>query len=579
MVKRVIITIVIVTIVIVALIPLTYELAYMEKIYPGIKIGRIDVGNRTPQAAKELFGALIDRNNQTLRIVHPVSGQIWEIKPRDIDLRLNLDSSIQDAYLVGRQGTMIKRTVDKRKAWQGRVSIPLNFSFDQEKLDAQIATISATISVPTVSPQIILRGKQIVIDPGQPGQELDRRRLQFLITNHIAQLDRRPITLPIKIVNPPPRPEDIKRVRDQAQSLIGKSVKLKSGRDVLDILDDKQLVNMLRFSKMDFEEEIRKRIVSLAAKIDREPKDALFEFRDNRVAIFRQSQSGRKLNQEKTRLLLEEAIEKLMAGNEMTAEVALPLSAQPPNISTQEVNSLGIRERLGEGTSYFRGSAVSRLHNIQLASSRLNGLLIKPGEIFSFNQALGEISNLTGYQKAYVIKNGRTVLGDGGGVCQVSTTFFRAALNAGLPIVERQAHAYRVYYYEQKSPVGLDATVFTPSPDLKIKNDTPAHILIQSTFSAKEDKLTFSFYGTSDNRHVVLSNFRLWDIVAPPPPLYNDDPTLPKGKIKQVEHAVAGAKAAFDWQVTRDGAILQKRTFYSLYQPWRAVYLRGTKED
>jgi vancomycin resistance protein YoaR len=169
-------------------------------------------------------------------------------------------------------------------------------------------------------------------------------------------------------------------------------------------------------------------------------------------------------------------------------------------------------------------------------------------------------------------------LGDGGGVCQVSTTLFRAALNAGLPILERQAHAYRVSYYEQESFAGLDATVYSPKPDLKIQNDTPAHILIQARVFPQEFKLVFQLYGTADGRRATITNPRLWDQVAPPPPLYIDDPTLPKGEVRQVESPVWGAKAAFDWKVVRDGQILQERTFYSVYQPWQAVYLRGTKE-
>ena len=579
LIKRGIITVAVITIVILVLVPLTYELAYAEKIYPGIKIGQIDVGNRTPQAAKEFFQALTDQNNQVLKIVHPTSRQIWEIKPQEIDLTFNLEHSVQSAYLVGRQGTPIKKLSDKKRAWEEKISIPLKFSFNQEKLNAKVATISAAISIPTVSPQISLENKQITIDPGQPGQELDRRRLQVLITNHIARLDHQIISLPIKIINPPPKAENIEQIKSQANSLIGKNIKFKNEQNEIVILDDKNLISLLRFSQIDFEEEIKKQIINLAANIDQKPQNALFEFKNNRVVIFRQAQSGKKLNQEKTRLLLKEAIEKLITEEKETIEIALPLDIQLPDISTEEVNNLGIKELIGEGVSYFRGSAAARLHNIQLASSRLNGLLIKPEEIFSLNQALGEISDLTGYQKAYIIKEGRTVLGDGGGVCQISTTFFRAALNTGLPIIERQAHAYRVYYYEQKSSVGIDATVFSPSPDLKIKNDTPAYILIQSKFFPKEYKLTFSFYGTSDGRKAVITNTRLWDITPPPEPLYIDDPTLPKDQTKQIDWAASGGKAAFDWKVTRGDETLQERTFYSIYQPWQAVYLRGTKEN
>ena len=230
---------------------------------------------------------------------------------------------------------------------------------------------------------------------------------------------------------------------------------------------------------------------------------------------------------------------------------------------------------VGKGISYFRGSIPSRIHNIQLASLKMNGILIPPGETFSFNKTLGDVSQSTGYQEAYIIKEGRTILGDGGGVCQVSTTLFRAVLNAGLPILERHAHAYRVSYYEQNSDVGLDATVFDPTADLKIKNDTLAHLLIQTQFDPKNSRLTFELYGTSDGRKITLSKSRIWDQTPPPPDLYQDDPTLPPGKVKQIDWKAWGAKVAFDYKVERNGEILQNRTFYSNYRPWQAIYLRG----
>jgi len=152
-------------------------------------------------------------------------------------------------------------------------------------------------------------------------------------------------------------------------------------------------------------------------------------------------------------------------------------------------------------------------------------------------------------------------------------------LAAGLPIPERTAHAYRVHYYEEKYQVGFDATVFQPAPDFKFTNDTPAYILIQTEFDEKNKHLVFNLYGTSDGRKVEVSKSRIWDQVPPPPDLYQDDPTLPMGKIVQTEHAAWGAKVAFDWKVTRGDEVLQERTFYSNYRPWQAVYLRGTKTN
>jgi len=141
--------------------------------------------------------------------------------------------------------------------------------------------------------------------------------------------------------------------------------------------------------------------------------------------------------------------------------------------------------------------------------------------------------------------------------------------------VERHPHSYRVSYYEQNSPPGIDATVYAPSTDLKFKNDTPAYILIQTTVDTVNNYMKVEIYGTSDGRTSEISNTKLWGESPPPAPLYQDDSSLPAGTVKQVDWAAWGARASFDWKVVRSGEMLHQKTFYSNYQPWQAVYLRG----
>ena len=256
----------------------------------------------------------------------------------------------------------------------------------------------------------------------------------------------------------------------------------------------------------------------------------------------------------------------------------IPIKILKPKVSTDQVNNLGIKELIGQGESLFQHSIQSRVFNITLAASRLNGILIAPDDTFSFNNALGDISAFTGYKQAYIIQNGKTILGDGGGVCQVSTTFFRTALKTGLPMIERHAHAYRVGYYEQDSPPGLDATIYSPTVDLKFKNDTKHHILIQTQIDQGLQKLTVSFFGTKDNRIINISKPIVTNTTSALPSVYRDDPTLAKGVIKQIDFAAGGAKSTFTREVIKDGKIAISDTFVSNFRPWAAVYLRGTKE-
>lgn len=327
------------------------------------------------------------------------------------------------------------------------------------------------------------------------------------------------------------------------------------------------------------EETLLKTLQPIIETVTITPVDAQFTFQDNRVTTFKPSSNGQEVDMEllKSRVGAK-AVLVLSANKPKNITFQIPVKTIKPNVTTEEVNNLGITELIASGTSLFTGSIPNRIYNITLASSRLNGVLVKPGETFSFVNTIGDVSSFTGYKQAYIIQGGRTVLGDGGGVCQVSTTFFRALLNAGLPIVERHAHAYRVGYYELDSPPGLDAAIYTPTVDLKFKNDTGNHILIQTEVDPVNQRLTFYLYGTKDGREVTLGKPVIVSQSPAPEPLYQDDPNLPKGELKQVDFAASGAKVYFTRQVTKNGKVLTDDTFNSTFRPWQAVFLRGTKE-
>jgi len=315
----------------------------------------------------------------------------------------------------------------------------------------------------------------------------------------------------------------------------------------------------------------------LSVAINKQPINALFTFANGRVTTFRPSANGQQLDESslENELLTKIPFE-INGKRKQNVTVAIPIKILTPDITTDKVNNMGIKELIGEGESLFYHSIQGRIFNIGLAASRLNGVLVAPGETFSFDKTLGDVSAFTGYQQAYVIQNGKTVLGDGGGVCQVSTTLFRAILNAGLPVVERHAHAYRVGYYEEDSPPGLDATIFVPTVDLKFKNDTDHYILIQSHVDYDNLQLVFDLYGAKDGRQVALTTPVITSQTPPPPDLYQDDPTLPKGQIKQTDFSAWGANVYFTRQVTKNGNVIISDKFVSNYQPWRAIYLRGT---
>ena len=307
------------------------------------------------------------------------------------------------------------------------------------------------------------------------------------------------------------------------------------------------------------------------------PVDAKFVFQNNKVTTFQPSTDGQGVNLEKLQTKITDYIPYILAKQKnQNIKIEIPVQIIKPKVTTNSANNLGIKELIGSGTSLFQDSIPSRIYNIELAASRINGTIVAPDQVFSFDQTLGDVSAFTGYKQAYVIQNGHTILGDGGGVCQVSTTLFRAILNSGLPVVERHAHAYRVGYYEEDSPPGFDATIYVPTVDLKFKNDTKHSILIQAIVDPNNLRLTFNFYGTSDGRQVKITTPTITNQIPAPAPQYTNDPALPKGTVQQIDFAANGATVSFTRTVTRDNKVILQDTYTSVYQPWQAQYLVGT---
>jgi vancomycin resistance protein YoaR len=240
---------------------------------------------------------------------------------------------------------------------------------------------------------------------------------------------------------------------------------------------------------------------------------------------------------------------------------------------TEEINDFGIKNIIGTGKSNFAGSPKNRRHNISVGAGTLNGLLIKPDEEFSLNQALGKIDKETGYLPELVIKDNKTIPEYGGGLCQIGTTMFRTALATGLPITMRRNHSYRVVYYE---PAGTDAAIYNPWPDLKFINDTGHYILIQSRIEG--DNLYFDMWGSNDGRIVDKTEPIIYNIITPGPTKMVETLDLPAGEKKCTEKPHNGADTYFDYKVTYANGEIKEKRFSSHYVPWREVCLIGVEK-
>lgn len=557
-----------------------------NRIYPGIFIAETNISFKQQyEAQNRIEERLSQRGNTTL--VFSFATSSGQLKNYPLNLlnsigKTNISEVINNSFQLGH-----------KKLFLPPVQLSLDLTFSPS-LDEKIKSISREVNIPVVSAKIKIEDSNILVIPSQEGLSLDENKLKGILIKYFNSGKLENQTLPVVKIYPNFNTEAALTIKTRLEEIQKNPLKLKykdktffiNAQDVLSLIDfgdeklspvftqlafagDTQTYEAMRLAP----DKLRQYMKKISTRVERPVVEPIFELdpisstEKPRIKNFVPPQEGLKLNLEKTQVELTKAILTKIDTIELSIEIEKP--------KNKLVNDLGIKELLGRGVSYFRGSIENRIFNIRYTASKINGIIVAPGEVFSFNSAVGDISADSGFKQAYVIKSGRTVLDDGGGVCQDSTTLFRAVLNAGLPVIKRTAHAYRVGYYEQGFSPGLDATVFSPSVDFQFKNDTGAHILIQAyTYG---NALTVDLYGTSDERLSTLSSSVITEVSPPPDPLYQDDPTLPKGEVKQVDWPAWGAKVRFSRKVTRGGQVLISETYTSNYKPWQAVYLVGTQ--
>lgn len=594
----------------VALLFLIYVGVFFGKAPPNTYFANLSIAGRNEEKTQELVKNFSDVQKQR-KIVVKVASKRLEFLPSEVGFDLDSRSSLEKVQAVAKADNLAADIKNKFSALFVRVNIEPVYNFDSAKLDRALDLGLAGFEKRAVDATIITRGTAVEIAADRGGVVVDRVKLVSDVAGKLNDLSQEPIVAEYIVDEPKVLTENAKRAQEKIRKLNEQNITLSyefdtwrlSGQTLSDLLtfyargqgQDSHTFktfskNPLIVESIDLggkggleldvkldDEKLSNFIVEIASVVDVPTVDATLEFDGVKVSAFTPAQDGRALNRESTRKLILDTISIDNESTEKNVAIKLPVELTSAKIANERINSLGIRELVGSGVSYFAGSIPNRAFNIGLGSQLINGTLVAPGESFSFTKLVGPVSSEQGFRQAYVISRGRTVLDDGGGICQVSTTVFRAALNAGLPILGRTAHAYRVAYYEQKGfKPGFDATIFSPSVDLKFKNDTANHLLVQTIVDNSQAKVRVDIYGTSDGRRVEISEPLLSSHKAAPEPLYQDDPTLPKGTKKQVDFAADGLTSVFTRKVYKGAELIIDDTFKSVFRPWQAVYLVGT---
>lgn len=560
----------------------------------GTEVGGVDISHKTPVEAVEILEQKREEYIKT-PIKISIQGEEKKILPGELGMEILTEETIatireSDARSFGLINIIMNSASGTKKH---EPVVVVNFEKMKQTLEdnfeiSEIAPKQATFFFDDT--------RRLAVKEEEKGIEIDKVELARILRERGKEISSEEIEVETKEVYPEITAEKLEEQREAIEKALNQRTTLIDPvyRDnwYLRLIDNIDWVEfepsratgipILENSKNEGKIKIRIKQEKLDEYIDehisrwldREAEDVnIYRNEEEKIIIEGTGSDGKKID----RKMMKEALE--MAVQNGITEITVPVLHINPKITVdEELKDLGIKERIGVGHSSYYGSPWNRVHNIKVSGERFNGSLIAPGEIFSFNQNLGPVNAATGYRRELVIKPEGTVPEYGGGICQTSTTLYRAVLLSGLKVVERHPHSYAVTYYSQVMGHGMDATVYIGGPDLKFENDTENHILLQA-YVKDNYELYMVFYGTDDGRSVEMKGPFLGNYRNPGPTIYQETNTLAPGQTKQVEKSHVGFRA--DWKriITWADGTKTEEDIFTNYRAIPARILVGAGEE
>ncbi len=501
------------------------------------------------------------------------------LTPADIGITLQHEVMKQEFEKVAQEGTPF----EKAKLFVfGRMHSPfesepgVGFQTDDTMLHSAFTSIETLMD----NAHFVLKDGNLTVNPEKEGYQIDTSPFYTTLARSWEEDFSAPavVTLPMTTVKPTRTQAELEARLPEAEVLADKKFTLQDDRgqtwtvaladhmDWVDLGDGDQFTikpEALEPYLVEFISPSVETVVQEAAIT--QDKAGVIQFEGS-------ARFGKTINRE---MLIEEFEARLVADD--GSKIMIPLDIEKPKVTiSQELQDRGIKELVGVGYSNFTGSSNDRIHNVIRGMQQFHGSIIPQGETFSFTTLMGPIDAANGWKSELVILGDKTEKQYGGGLCQVSSTMFRAALLAGLPIDSRINHSYWVTYYGAPYGPGLDATVYDPNPNLKFTNDTPGDILIQGYTDGLD--AYFVFYGTSDDRRVTLEGPFAYDYRSISEPKITFVENLAPGERKLQEYGHTGFKV--DWYRTvfkADGTSAREQ-IHSNYEARPAKYFEGQAE-
>jgi vancomycin resistance protein YoaR len=499
---------------------------YAGKALPGVSANGANIsglGREAAIAATEQH--LSDYNVQLISLSY--ADTTTSLSAAKLGVAYNVPAAVDAALAYGHSGPWYRQLLQQMRSLAARPTNMSSYTFDDAKLASYLTQIDSSVNAPVANATLNFSGTSVTVTPSKAGKRLNRPALIMALENRLSYSSAEGIDVPVATLPPTLDTPALEAAQARASTYVSGPVTLKDGAttttltpsDLIawikadrstpksyentgDIHDFYQIPGQVNISLNDTI--VAAYVAKLAGTIDSTPQNAALSITDNKATIFQPSRAGRQLDQAATIVALTDAIAKEAADRTVT----LAIKTIQPDVSEDNLNDLGIKELISEGETTFPGSIAARVNNIKLGAALYNGILIKPGETFSFNKYFINVDAAHGWAPGLAIIGDKIEPIYGGGICQVSSTMYRAALLAGLPINERTNHAYAIDWYAAPYGVpGVDATVYNPGVDLKFTNDTGSYILIQTVLNTKTSDLKFDFYGTKTKTGKIRGPF------------------------------------------------------------------------
>jgi vancomycin resistance protein YoaR len=558
-----------VVVVLVSLVGLAFAGSDSE-LAAGTTVAGVDVGGRSPADAVRILSGRAAAVEQT-PVTFTAAGRRFALTASQLGVAADWDRAVADAAA---RGGGIGPVRGMKRLWARIAGIEVTAPI--EAYDAavtyKLGQIAGVVDREGVDAKLVRQGLSVRVVEGRAGRKLDRAAATAAVVQALAVFERgAEVALPLAAVEPTVSGAELAGAAVKANTALSAPLRLAYGETRWRVPRWRlaPLLQLPEGGRTDVRiagRPAERYFERLSAAVSRKPQDARFQVTASGKIVIRPSAPGLQLDVPATAKAIAAAA---FSAERRTANLVLRVAS--PSRTTEVARSMGIKDVVGSYTTTYGGTP-GRLNNVQLVSRLIDGTLIEPGGTFSFNGTTGERTADKGFQEAPVIINGELQNGLGGGICQVSTTVFNAAFEAGLPIAERANHALYIDHY----PLGRDATVNFPDLDLRFVNDTDNWLLLRTFVGA--GSLTVNLYGTALDRRVESTTEPL-RTTGPVPVEETKDPALEKGK-RVVDEFGAPPRETSVHRLVYDanGKLLYDNTWRSYYVGEPSLVRVGTKK-